>query len=219
MSHSGLESGANNVRTERVIYIYILKKKKQSGVLHASDRLSDIECSEHHHGSRPGSGYASQYTHGPIVCPAAERARKEPRPPENTMPKKKCLFHMDITVAREARSESSGDGDSRTRPERAPALITMRSASRTRAGPLDNTPPPATFLTATADFGHVSLVSHSSEKKKLPGTAVRSEDCVETHICKLRMLLRSRTLRRGHALTKYPIYRVTTAVFACGDLP
>ena len=71
-----------------------------------SGKLSDFECSEHRHGARPRSPQCVVlYRRSPclprsrpLACPAAESARKKPRLPENSTPKKKCMRYTDIRV-------------------------------------------------------------------------------------------------------------------------
>ena len=71
---------------------FIANETKNNGVgaqsLAKQSQFSDVKCAEHRHGVRPRSRCASPCIHGSLPCPAAERARRNPRPPESSEPKK-----------------------------------------------------------------------------------------------------------------------------------
>ena len=63
-----------------------------------SSQLSDVQCPVLRHRVRPASRHASYCTHGPLACSAAESAKNNRRPPENSMPKRKNVHVLHIPM-------------------------------------------------------------------------------------------------------------------------
>ena len=66
--------------------------------LEEKSQFSDVECSEHRHGARPGSRHASYCANGPLAYPVADDAKKKNSPAgeQHAPPKKMCNFYIII---------------------------------------------------------------------------------------------------------------------------
>ena len=70
------------------MWVFPCTCSSQLGGTQPLDRKShfgDVECPKHGHGARLGSRHASQFTDCSVACPAAENAKRNLRPPKNSI--------------------------------------------------------------------------------------------------------------------------------------
>ena len=82
------EAGCKKKQTAGVS-IRLLASVRRNATPSQKSLRCDLECSEHAPRTSSLIRHASEYTSRPLACPAAESARKHPRPPEKSKPRPK----------------------------------------------------------------------------------------------------------------------------------